>query len=84
MAGLCLSFLDLALQRAARERRAKALAVATGKPQTYGTQIGCTTNGPKPSTPIKDAAHVEQRRAEAGLGTLTAYYRQMTKICAAD
>lgn len=57
------------------------VAVANGQPQTYGTQIRCTRSGPRPTTPIKDRAGVDDRRAAAGLEPLAAYVREMTQIC---
>lgn len=57
------------------------VAVATGEPQTYGTQIGCFPKGPKPTTPIEDPGGVDARRAEAGLEPLDDYFDEMDKIC---
>ena len=57
------------------------VAVANGQPQTYGTQVGCTDSGPKPSTPIADRATVDQRRKAAGLDPLDSYIEEMTAIC---
>jgi hypothetical protein len=59
------------------------VAVAAGKPQVYGTQIQCGSDGtPQPVTPIADEANVEQRRADAGLQSLADYYAEMAAICA--
>ncbi|GAA4566587.1 hypothetical protein GCM10023176_16990 [Micromonospora coerulea] len=60
------------------------VAVGKGEPQVYGTQIRCGPDGAAPATPLKDEAAVDQRRAEAGLGTLASYLAEMTKICADD
>ncbi|GAA0794701.1 DUF6624 domain-containing protein [Spirilliplanes yamanashiensis] len=57
------------------------VAVAEGRPQTYGTQVGCGPDGPKPNTPIADEGTVDQRRAKAGLAPLADYYAEMTAIC---
>ena len=57
------------------------VAVAEGRPQTYGTQVGCGPGGPKPNTPIADEGAVDQRRAKAGLAPLADYYAEMTAIC---
>jgi hypothetical protein len=58
------------------------VAVASGEPQVYGTQMGCGRNGPKPATPIADRASVDERRADAGLDPLTDYVSEMAEICA--
>jgi hypothetical protein len=57
------------------------VAAANGLPQVYGTQIQCGRNGPVPSTPIEDAAEVEERRSGAGLEPLSDYLDEMTQIC---
>jgi hypothetical protein len=58
------------------------VAVAKGEPQTYGTQVGCGPNGPKPATPLADPERVDELRAEAGLETLDEYLAEMDRICA--
>jgi hypothetical protein len=58
------------------------VAVAAGDPQRYGTQVGCGPDGPEPATPIEDAAGLEQRRIDAGLGPYADYLAEMTEICA--
>lgn len=60
------------------------VAVAQGKPQTYGTQVGCGPDGPAPATPIADEAGVEKRRKEAGLDPLADYLEEMAEICAEE
>ncbi len=60
------------------------VAVGQGKPQLYGTQMGCGPDGPEPATPIKDEDEVEQRRKAAGLDPLADYVAEMTKVCAED
>jgi hypothetical protein len=60
------------------------VAAGAGEPQTYGTQVGCGEDGPVPGTPIKDEAHVDERRAAAGLAPLSEYYAEMAAICAQD
>jgi len=60
------------------------VAVAQGKPQTYGTQVGCGPDGPVPATPIADEAGVEQRRTKAGLDPLADYLAEMAEICAEE
>jgi len=58
------------------------VAVASGEPQRYGTQVGCGPNGPEPATPIADEAGLEARRSTAGLDSYTDYLAEMTEICA--
>jgi hypothetical protein len=58
------------------------VAVASGEPQRYGTQVGCGPTGPEPATPIADEAELEARRAEAGLEPYADYLAEMTTICA--
>ena len=60
------------------------VAVGAGRPQTYGTQVGCGPDGPAPATPIADEAAVDQLRAEAGLGPLAEYLAEMAEVCAGD
>jgi hypothetical protein len=58
------------------------VAVARGEPQLYGTQMGCRRTGPVPATPIKDRAHLGERREDAGLKPYAAYVREMAAVCA--
>ncbi|MEV7396448.1 DUF6624 domain-containing protein [Aeromicrobium sp. NPDC092404] len=60
------------------------VAVGSGKPQLYGTQMGCGPDGPEPATPIKDEDGVEERRKKAGLEPLADYVTEMTAVCAED
>ncbi len=60
---------------------ADRVAVRAGKPQVYGTQVGCGPDGPVPATPIADQAGVDDRRAAAGLGPLADYLAEMERIC---
>ena len=60
------------------------VAVAQGRPQTYGTQVGCGPDGPVPATPIRDESGVEQRRADAGLDPLADYLAEMATLCAEE
>ena len=43
------------------------------RPQLYGTQFHTDTNGELVPFPIEDPEHVDQRRAEVGLGTFASY-----------
>lgn len=60
------------------------VAVAAGEPQVYGTQVGCTEDGPAPAEPVNDVAAVEAARAEVGLEPLADYLAEMAEICAQD
>ncbi len=60
------------------------VAAGAGEPQTYGTQVACTPDGPQPATPLVDPAAVERLRAEAGLPPLADYLAEMAAICAGD
>jgi hypothetical protein len=57
------------------------VAVASGEPQTYGTQIRCTGKRPVLPTPIADPDAVDELRAEAGLEPLPNYLEQMRGLC---
>ena len=58
------------------------VAVAQGRPQVYGTQMGCRKKGPVPATPIEDPAGLDERREEAGLPPHAEYVEEMTEVCA--
>jgi hypothetical protein len=52
--------------------------VAAGEPQQYGTQWQTDATGSLvPRTPIADPDTVDQRRADAGLGTIEAYLEEL-------
>jgi hypothetical protein len=53
------------------------VAVGEGRPQTYGTQFTTNEAGELVPQPIADEAHVDERRAAVGLGTLAAYRTTM-------
>lgn len=57
------------------------VAAGKGEPQTYGTQIGCTADGPE-AAPIRDEATVDERRAEVGLPPLADYLAELEEVCA--
>jgi hypothetical protein len=59
------------------------IAVGEGRPQRYGTQVGCGPDGPEPATPLVDEDAVEELRAAAGLDPLAVYLDEMATICAA-
>jgi len=58
------------------------VAVAAGKEQTYGTQVGCGPDGAGPRTPIAEPETVDERRAAAGLAPLADYFAEMDASCA--
>ena len=60
------------------------VAANTGRPQTYGTQVACTPEGPQPAVPLADAAAVERLRADAGLDPYADYLAEMAAICAEE
>ncbi|MGY1650802.1 DUF6624 domain-containing protein [Geodermatophilus sp. SYSU D01119] len=60
------------------------VAANTGQPQTYGTQVACTPEGPEPAVPLADEAAVEQLRADAGLDPWAHYLEEMAAICAGE
>lgn len=43
------------------------VAAMTGQPQRYGTQLKCEAGVLMPLTPIRDRAHLDERRAAVGL-----------------
>jgi hypothetical protein len=49
-----------------------------GPPQLFGTQVADITNGVASPWPIEDQEHVDQRRANAGLESLTNYLNNFT------
>ncbi len=52
------------------------VAVAEKRPQRFGTQFD-ETREPRP---IEDPAHVNERRAKVGLGTMAEYRQQMLRV----
>jgi hypothetical protein len=60
------------------------VAVNTGRPQTYGTQIRCRGGRARPATPIADAERVDERRAEVGLEPLEDYFASFEEACEAE
>ncbi len=53
------------------------VAAITGQPQTYGTQLRCEGNALVPITPIRDQAHVDERREAVGLKPIKAQMRDL-------
>ncbi len=60
------------------------VAAGAGQPQTYGTQVACTPEGPQPAVPLADPAAVERLRADAGLDPYADYLAEMAAICAEE
>jgi hypothetical protein len=60
------------------------VAVNRGEPQRYGTQIRCRGGVPDPATPLIDPEHIDDLRAEVGLGTLEEYYDELAMMCAQE
>lgn len=56
--------------------------VNLGLPQTYGSQVRCEAGAPAPATPLADPALVDDVRRDVGLGTLEAYYAELSMMCA--
>ena len=56
--------------------------VNLGRPQTYGSQVRCQAGAPAPATPLRDPAGVDDLRRGVGLGTLEAYYGELSMMCA--
>jgi hypothetical protein len=75
----------LLMREAVREGNASAadlalledrVALAEGKKQIYGTQIGIDKDGGNCLMPLEDPDHVDERRRKAGLGPLADYLKQ--------
>ncbi len=58
------------------------MATNAGEPQTYGTQMGCTSDGEPQPAPLADPGRVDALRAEAGLPPLEEYLAEMATACA--
>jgi hypothetical protein len=59
------------------------VALNGGRPQTYGTQIGCVDGRAEPAE-LADAETVEERRAEVGLQPLEDYLAELRPDCEAE
>ena len=55
-----------------------------GRPQLYGTQFDWDENGEMNPWPIEDAAHVDERRARAGLNPLAERTREIREQAARE
>ena len=77
----CLKLLEAAVGRGEAERKHLAylhdrVAMHRGRPQRYGTQFMQRDGGLEPYE-LEDPARVDEWRAEAGLGTLAEYRKQI-------
>lgn len=59
------------------------VALNDGRPQTYGTQIGCVDGRAEPAE-LADPETVEERRAEVGLQPLEDYLAELRPDCEAE
>lgn len=59
------------------------VALNTGNPQIYGTQIGCVDGRAEPAEMV-DPESVDRRRAEAGLEPLADYLAELQPDCEAE
>jgi hypothetical protein len=58
------------------------VAANAGRPQTYGTQMGCTPDGAPQLAPLAEPERVDALRAEAGLPPLDEYLAELAEVCA--
>jgi hypothetical protein len=59
------------------------VALNLGRPQIYGSQIGCVDGEAVPG-PIEDEQNVDARRAEVGLDPLDDYLAQFAEVCGGE
>ena len=59
------------------------VALNGGRPQTYGTQIGCVDGRAEPAE-LAEPESVEERRAEVGLQPLDEYLAELQPECEAE
>lgn len=59
------------------------VALNTGGPQVYGTQVGCVDGRAEPAE-LSDPEGVDERRAEVGLPPLADYLAELEPDCAAE
>lgn len=55
------------------------VACREGRPQVYGSQGNCDERGVFVPAEIEDPEHVDQRRAEMGMGPLADYIKAMSE-----
>ena len=57
------------------------VALNTGRPQRYGTQMHCAAGAWTPISPIEDLSKLDERRRGAGLAPEADYARSGAKVC---
>ena len=57
------------------------IAVSRNRPQSYGTELLCTTAQPRPATPIGEPAGLDARRKAAGLVPMADYVAETAEVC---
>jgi hypothetical protein len=60
------------------------VAVNSGEPQTYGSQIRCRNGVPDPATPLAEPSRIDEIRASVGLGPLADYYLEFEMGCRSE
>jgi hypothetical protein len=60
------------------------IAVNTGQPQRYGTQVRCAGGQAHPATPLVDPDGVDDLRAGVGLDPLDTYLTEFAKGCSEE
>ncbi|QIG44559.1 hypothetical protein G5V58_18800 [Nocardioides anomalus] len=60
---------------------ADRVAVNTGVPQVYGSQVRCRDGEPRPATPLKRPDDVDSLRHRAGMDPLATYYAELALMC---
>jgi hypothetical protein len=58
------------------------VAVNSGEPQTYATQVACLDGSAEVAGGLIDEAGVDARRAEVGLAPLADYLAEFAEVCA--
>lgn len=61
---------------------ADRVAVNTGVPQVYGSQVRCRDGEPRPATRLKRPGDVDSLRHRVGMDPLAAYYDELALMCA--
>jgi hypothetical protein len=61
---------------------ADRVAVNTGAPQVYGSQVRCRDGKPRPATPLKRPDDIAGLRHRVGMEPLREYYAELAMMCA--
>ncbi len=61
---------------------ADRVAVNTGVPQVYGSQVRCRDGEPRPATPLKRPDDIDSLRHRVGMDPLEDYYAELAMMCA--